>query len=117
MNQIEIEFRVRALEHWRDKVDEDRGVIMGELGGIKGTQQAILEQLAALSAKLDERPSRLEFQNAMKPRSSARPKLTEMEVQGPWGWKFRLFGVSGIIIFLVAALLVAAATLVLLGRH
>jgi hypothetical protein len=114
----EIEFRVRSLEQWRDKVDEDRGVIMGELGEIRGTQQAILGQLTALSEKLDDRPSRVELQNAMKsPRSSMRPKLTEMEVMGPWGLKLRLFGVSGIVILLIATLLVTAVTLLLLGRH
>lgn len=111
----EIEFRVRSLEQWRDKVDEDRGVIMGELGEIRGTQQAILSQLTALSDKLDDRPSRVEME-AMKKSRSLFPALTKMEVEGPWNLKFKLFGVSGITIVVVLSVIAAATTLLLLGH-
>jgi len=112
----EIEFRVRSLEQWRDKVDEDRGVIMGELGEIRGTQQAILAQLTALSDKLDDRPSRVEMEAMQKKSRSLFPALTKMEVEGPWNLKFKLFGVSGITIVVVLSVIAAATTLLLLGR-
>jgi len=109
--------RVDQLERWRDKIDEERGVIMGDLGEIKGILSVFKDTLRDISEKLGERPSRVEMQAAMKPRGSLFPKITEMEVIGPWNIKFRLFGVSGIVIFLALALIVAAVTLIFLTRH
>lgn len=115
-----IEFRVAALERWRDKVDEERGVIMGELGEVKGMLSAVSEQLSeqlqGISARLDERPSRVEMEAFQKKqRHSIFPQITQMEVEGPWNMKFRLFGVSGIVI-VIAIAVIAAVVLKLLGK-
>ena len=110
--------RIGALERWRDAVDEERGAIMGDLGEIKGFMKglpgqmmSIENRLANIEEKIEERPSRTEFQEAERQIESIRAKskvglLSKLEVTGPAGMSFKLFGVSGVTIVLVFFLIV-----------
>jgi hypothetical protein len=121
-------FRIDALERWRDKVDDERGTIMGDLGMIRGLLEGLKEdfddvktRLSHIEDKLEERPSRAEIQRLDRDVDSLRAKAnnkirgwTKFEVTGPGGMKFKLLGVSGVTIVLVLLLAVIGVTLILL---
>lgn len=121
--------RLDALERWRDNVDQERGTIMGDLGTIRGLLEGLKEdfvdvrgRLAAIEDKLEDRPSRAEMQKLDRNVESLRAKAkdskfrgwTRLEVKGPGGLTFKLFGFSGATIVLVVFLAVVVVTLVLL---
>jgi hypothetical protein len=121
--------RLDALERWRDKVDDERGTIMGDLGMIRGLLEGIKDdfadvktRLSNIEDKIEERPSRTEIQKLDRDIDSLRAKAkdskirgwTKFEVTGPGGMKFKLLGVSGVTIVLVLLLAVIGVTLILL---
>lgn len=120
--------RLSSLERWRDIVDGERLQIAGELGEIKGlmtgvsTQMTnINSQLAGIVERLEERPSRTEFKEAERQIASIRAKstadlLSKLEVTGPGGMTFKLFGVSGVTIVLVFFLIVVILALWILRK-
>lgn len=122
--------RIDALERWRDKVDDERGTIMGDLGMIRGLLEGlkddfgdVKDRLDNIEAKLEERPSRAEIQKLDRDVTSLRAKAndkirgwTKLEVKGPGGLQFKLLGVSGVTIVLVLLLAVIVVTLILLFK-
>lgn len=121
--------RISALERWRDLVDGERGQIMRELGEIKGLMSGVgiqmtnmNGQLEGIVAKLEERPSRTEFKETERQIASIRAKsttglLSKLEVTGPGGMTFKLFGVSGVTIVLVFFLIVIILALWILRNR
>jgi archaellum component FlaC len=128
MDEHGIDRRLSALERWRDVIDNERGQIMGELGEIKGlmsgvgTQMAgIVTQLEGIREQLEERPSRSEYKETERQIESIRAKtttglLSKLEVTGPGGMTFKLFGVSGVTIVLVFFLIVMILALWILRK-
>lgn len=116
--------RLSSLERWREAIDFERGQIMGEIGELKGlmegvgtqmagvgTQMAgVVNQLEGIKEKLEERPSRTEFKETNRQIESIRAKakgvFSKLEVTGPGGMSFKLFGVSGVTIVFVFLLIV-----------
>ncbi len=114
----DLERRVSRLEDWRDKVDEERGAIMAELSALKTTLSIIQPQLTIIGKQVQEiydamadRPSHAdlkELESDIKSiRAKAKVPLSELEVLGPMGWKFKLLGFSGITVVAVLTLAVA----------
>lgn len=127
--------RITALEKWRDAIDSERGLIMHDLGELKGlmegvgnqmtgvgTQMAgIVGQLEGIKEQLEERPSRTEFKETNRQIESIRAKsttglLSKLEVTGPGGMTFKLFGVSGVTIVFVFFLIVVVFALWILRK-
>lgn len=120
--------RISALERWRDLVDGERGQIMRELGEIKGLMTGVGTQMTSMTSqlegiveKLEGRPSRTEFNETERQIASIRAKsttglLSKLEVTGPGGMTFKLFGVSGVTIVLVFFLIVVIFALWLLKK-
>lgn len=135
MDEQGFDRRISALERWRDVIDNERGQIMGELGEIKGlmtgvgTQMAgIVSQLEGIREQLEERPSRTEYKETERQIASIRAKgkeleaktsvglLSKLEVTGPGGMTFKLFGVSGVTIVVVFFLIVMILALWILRK-
>jgi len=116
------EARLTSLERWREAVDHERGVIMRDLGSFQATLDAISSQVSQLnlqvttrldgiSDKLDDRPSRSEFDRDMdsiRAKTRIKPSLTKLDLILPGNIRVKLLGVSGITIVL-ALLLIASA--------
>lgn len=117
--------RLSSLERWREAIDFERGQIMRELGEMKGLMEGVgtqmsgvgtqmsdvVRQLEGIREQLEERPSRTEFKETERQIQSIRAKskvglLSKLEVTGPGGLSFKLFGVSGVTIVLVFLLIV-----------
>lgn len=115
----ELERRVDRLEAWRDRVDEERGIIMRELGELTVLCTSIRDQMKEVAEKLEERPSQTEFKVIERSIESMRAKAREdntirskatvklFELTGPFGWKFKSLGFSGITIILVVSIIVS----------
>lgn len=135
MTEADYDRRLLSLERWREAIDFERGQIMGDIGEMKGLMKGvgvqiagvgtqmtdIVKQLEGIKEQLEERPSRTEFKETERQIASVRAKattglLSKLEVTGPGGMTFKLFGVSGVTIVLVLFLIVVIFALWILRK-
>lgn len=92
---------VASLDRRVSTLEEERGEIAGELGGMRAMLESQGHQLTAIQDLLEERPSRVEFAQmnarveSVRARARAPMPSQDFELVGPGGFKASLRGFSG----------------------